>query len=188
MIAGIAAFGEVVVFGKAFEVGAGNVVQQQIEVEPEEGSELCFEIVLDGDANDVRIVGEGEKVIVGKKPRLLSIALAVVEHDGALPAAFLIVIEFAEMSDNVLARSGVGANGLYQGVVGVRLAVLGTAIASKKHANLLGASMAKEAAENQRGRFPLHRQNRVSTTKKPGNWQETGLKIVVIIHQLRNLG
>jgi hypothetical protein len=48
--------------------------------------------------------------------------------------------------------------------------------------------MAKAAAENQPGRFPLHRQNRISTTKKPADLQEMARKIVEFFHQLRNQG
>jgi hypothetical protein len=36
---------------------------------------------------------------------LLGLALAIVEDDGALPAAFLVVIEFAEVGDDVLKTS-----------------------------------------------------------------------------------
>jgi hypothetical protein len=48
--------------------------------------------------------------------------------------------------------------------------------------------MAKAAWKNQPGRFPLHGKNDVSTTKKPGNLQGTGLKIVDFSPRLRNLG
>jgi hypothetical protein len=48
--------------------------------------------------------------------------------------------------------------------------------------------MAKEAGKKQRGRFPLQRQNRVSTTEKPADLQETATKFAVFFHQLRNLG
>src|SRR6202035_3003426 len=48
MVAGITALGEVVLFGEAFEVGAGNIVEQQIVAELKERSELVFDIVLDG--------------------------------------------------------------------------------------------------------------------------------------------
>jgi hypothetical protein len=37
-------------------------------------------------------------------------------------------------------------------------------------------------------RFPLQRQNAVSTTKKPGDLQETGWKIARIFFQVRNSG
>ena len=84
-------------------------------------------------ADDIGIVGQRNVVVVGKESELLGIALAVVKDDGALPAAFLIVIEFAQMSDDVLARPGVGAHALDEGIVGVRLAVLGAAVASQKH-------------------------------------------------------
>ena len=81
----------------------------------------------------------------------MSIALAVVKDDGALPASFLIVIEFAEMSDDALPRPGIGADALDERVVGMGLALLGPLIASEKHPCLLDTSMAKEARENARG-------------------------------------
>jgi hypothetical protein len=48
--------------------------------------------------------------------------------------------------------------------------------------------MAKEARQNQWGRFPLHRDFRDSTTKKPPNLQETVTKIVAIFYQVRKIG
>jgi hypothetical protein len=57
------------------------------------------------------------------------------------------VIEFAQVRDDVLAWPGVGANTLDESIVGVNLTVLGTAIASEKHRNLLGPSMATEGGE-----------------------------------------
>ena len=76
------------------------------------------------DADDVGIVGQGDVFVVGEEAELLDIALAVVKDDGALPAAFLVVVEFAQMGDDALPRPGIGANAFDQGVVGVRLAVL----------------------------------------------------------------
>ena len=119
---------------------------------------------------------------------MLSLALAIVKNDGALPTPFLIGIELAEMGDYVLPRPGVGPHRFDQGKVSERFAILGAAMASEKHGGLLEASMAKETRKKQRGRFPLHRQNRVSTTKKPGNLQATGPKIAPIFHGLRNMG
>jgi hypothetical protein len=48
--------------------------------------------------------------------------------------------------------------------------------------------MAKEAGKKQRGRFPLHHQNPVSTTKKPADLQEMATKIGEFFHHLRNPG
>jgi hypothetical protein len=88
-----------------------------------------------------------------------------VENDGALPAAFLSRVEFAQMRDDALAWSGVGAHALDEGKVGVNFAVLGPAIATEKHGDLLATIVVKEGSEGQWGRFPLQRQNAVSTTK-----------------------
>jgi hypothetical protein len=48
--------------------------------------------------------------------------------------------------------------------------------------------MAKEAGELQEGRFPLQRQNDVSTTKNTGILQEMGGKIDEILSFVRKLG
>ena len=76
------------------------------------------------DPDDVGIVGQGDLVVVGEEAELTIFALPVVEHDGALPTAFLVVVELAEMGDDALSRSGLGANAFDHGVVGMRLAVL----------------------------------------------------------------
>ena len=47
MVAGIAAAGQVVVLGQAFEVGAGQVVEQQIVIELEEGAEPFLQVGFD---------------------------------------------------------------------------------------------------------------------------------------------
>src|ERR1019366_6529085 len=112
----------------------------------------------------------------------------IVENDGALPAAFLIVIELAQMRDDALAWPGIGAHALDERVVRVKLAVLGAAIASEKHGDLLDYSMVKEARENQWGRFPLQRQKRVSTTENPRDLQEKASKIACFSYQVRNIG
>ena len=80
--------------------------------------------------------GSGDGVVVGEQAQLLGVALAVVEDDGALPAAFLVGVEFAEVGDDVLARPGVGANALDQGEVGVLLAGLGADVAAEEHPGL----------------------------------------------------
>ena len=56
--------------------------------------------------------------VVGKEPKLLSVSLAIVKDDGALPALFLIVIEFAQMSDDMLPRPRIRANAFDEGIVG----------------------------------------------------------------------
>ena len=47
MVAGVATLGQVIVLGKALEVGAGQVIQQQVVVQAEEDAELLLEVVLD---------------------------------------------------------------------------------------------------------------------------------------------
>jgi hypothetical protein len=142
----------------------------------------------ESNADDISIVSGNHTVIIGEKPELFGIALAVVKDDRPLPTAFLFGIEFPQIRHNALPRPRAGANRLHEREVRVRLAILATAIAAEKHWNLLVASMAKKAGKKQGGRFPLHRQNGVSTTKKPGNLQETGPKIVVFFKGVRNLG
>src|ERR1019366_9856667 len=109
---------------------------------------------------------------------LLGIALAVVQNDGALPTAFLVGIEFAQIRHHALAWPRVGANALDEGKVGMDFAILGPTIASEKHRSLLGSSMAEKAGENQWGRFPRQRQKRVSTTENSRDLQEIRSKIV----------
>jgi hypothetical protein len=134
--------------------------------------------VAEADADNVGVIGQGNVVVVGEEAELLRIAVAVVEDDGALPAAFLIVIEFAEVSDDALPRSGLGADAFDEGVVGVDFALFRSLVTSQEHLRLLDTSMVEEAGEMQRGRFPLHRQNVVSTTGKPRNSRTIVGKIV----------
>ena len=240
MVAGVAAPGEFVFLGKAFEVTAGQVVEQQVVIELKERAEALLEIVLDGDlsfeqaveraieavlgdgfvgnaqeivergggvpvlgqsefaaglaqaiddldgddvgggdrllalrdvafddaieadilpqpacqpdiaeaprvgpadfadadAHNVGIVGQWDVLVVGEKSKLLGIALAIVKDNGALPAAFFVVIEIAQMGNNALPRPGIGANAFDEGKVGMHLAILGPAIASEKHSRL----------------------------------------------------
>ena len=138
-------------------------------------------------ADDVGILRR-RRVIIGKEAQFLHLAMTVVEGDGALPAPLLSAVEFAEVGDDVLPRPGLGAQALDQREVGVLLAVLGPAVAAKKHPCLLAASMAKEAVGLQEGRFPLQRQNDVSTTKNTGFLQETAAKIGEIFLFVRKLG
>ena len=241
VIAGITAAGQVVLLGQALEVGAGQVVEQQVVVELEQGPELVLQVVLDrllglqqavqgpvqavlghgavGDAeqvfqargaipvlrqgefaagaaeaiddldghdvggpdrflalgdvavddlveveelpepqaqpdiaeaagigpahraqadpHDIGIIGQGDGLGIGEEAELPGIALAVVKDDGALPASFLVVVEFAEVGDDVLARPRLGAHALDQGVVGVGLAVFGAGVSPQEHRRLL---------------------------------------------------
>jgi len=58
------------------------------------------------------------------------------KHDGALPAAFLVQVEFAQVGDDPLSWPGLGADALDQGIVGVGLAVFGAVVASQEHDRL----------------------------------------------------
>ena len=91
---------------------------------------------VQADLHDVRIIGQGDGLGIGEETELPVFALAIVKDDRALPASFLVVVEFAEVGDGVLSRPGLGANTLDQGVVGVGLAVLGAVVASQKHDRL----------------------------------------------------
>ncbi len=106
-------------------------------------------------------------VVVGEEAELLGLALAIVEDDGALPTPFLVVIELAEMSDDALARPGVGADALDEGVVGVLLAFFGPGVATQEHAaTLLTHEHGQEALGNSRGKVFTTWLERLSTTRK----------------------
>jgi hypothetical protein len=68
------------------------------------------------------IVGKRNRSVLGKEMERACFALAIVKDDGPLPTSFLIVVEFTEMSDDALARTGVGAETFDKGVVGELLA------------------------------------------------------------------
>ncbi len=69
-------------------------------------------------------------LVVREEAELTIFSLSIVKHDGALPAAFLVMVELSQVGDDPLSWPGLGANAFYQGVVGVRLAVIGAAVAS----------------------------------------------------------
>ena len=48
----------------------------------------------------------------------------------------LVVVQFAEVGDDMLPRPGLGARALDQGVVGVGLAVLVAGVSTQEHAGL----------------------------------------------------
>src|SRR5208282_3551737 len=102
------------------------------------------------------------------------------KDSGALPALFLIVAQLAQVSDDTLSGPGAGPNTFDEGIVRMGLALFVALIASEKHPFLLGSSMAKVKGDLQGGRFPLHRQNGLSTKQNPGNLQGKGSKIVEI--------
>jgi len=141
-------------------------------------------------AHDIGIVGRGggARVIVGKQTQFLHFAVTIVERDSALPAPLLRAVEFAEMGDDVLPRPRVGAHALDQREVDVLLAVFGPGVTPEKHPCLQRASMHAKAGPLQEGRFPLQRQNAVSTTQNTGLLRESRAKIVSIFDFVRKLG
>jgi hypothetical protein len=241
VIAGIAAACQVVLLGQALEVGTGQVVEQQVVVEPEQGAELVLEVVLDrspglqqsiqgpvqavfghgaigdteevfqgrgaipvlrrcrftaggaepiddldghdvggpdgllclgdmsiddlveveelpepearpdiaeasgigpahrtgADAHGLGIIGQGAGVGIGEEAELSVVALAIVKDDGASPASFLVMVEFAEGGDDVLSRPRLGAHALDEGVIGVGLAAFVAGVSAQGHRRLL---------------------------------------------------
>ena len=89
--------------------------------------------VVDMDAHHAGVVGRRRR-IVGEQTQLLGVALAVVKDGGALPAALLIGVEFAQVSDDLLPRPGLGATNLDQREVAVCPAALGPRVTPEEHA------------------------------------------------------
>jgi hypothetical protein len=69
-------------------------------------------------------------MIGGEEAKLVIFTLLVVELDCALPAPLLVVVRLSEVGNDALTRTGFGAIALDESVVEVRLAVLGSPIAS----------------------------------------------------------
>jgi hypothetical protein len=69
-------------------------------------------------------------LVVREETELTTFPLPVVKQDSALPAALLVVVEFAQVGDDPLSRPGFGADAFDQGVIGMRLAVFGAVVAS----------------------------------------------------------
>ncbi len=61
------------------------------------------------DAHHVGIIGNRDLIVIGEEAELLRIALAVVDDHGALPTMLLVVVQFAEIGDDMLPRPGLGA-------------------------------------------------------------------------------
>src|SRR5437867_13363007 len=99
--------------------------------------------------------------IVGKEAQLSAITLAVVKDHRALPAVLLIVVQLAEVSDDVLAWPGIRPHTLDKSVVGVRLAILGSCVGSKKHGGLLVAHDGGTRPNVQGDRSAVHEHRRV---------------------------
>ena len=113
-----------------------NLVEVEISPQPEPQPDVTEPTRIgpthgfQADPDDVGIIGQVDLVVVREETELTIFSLSIVKHDGALPAAFLVVVEFAQVGDDPLSWPGLGANAFHQGVVGVRLAVFGAAIAS----------------------------------------------------------
>ena len=84
------------------------------------------------DAHDIGIIGNRDLIVIGEEAELLRIALAVVDHHGALRTMLLDVVQLAEVGDNVLARPGLGAHALDQSVVGVGLTIFGAGVSAQE--------------------------------------------------------
>ena len=74
--------------------------------------------------HDIGIIRNRNLIVIGEEAELLGITLAVVDDHGALPAMLLVVVQFAEIGDDMLPGPGLGTNAFDQGEVGVGLAVL----------------------------------------------------------------
>ena len=97
----------------------------------------CFDVLHVGHIRYLQgAAKEADVLVVGEETELTVFSLLVVKHDGSLPTAFLVVVELAEMGDDALSRSGLGADAFHQGVVGMRLAVFGAVVASQEHDRL----------------------------------------------------
>src|SRR5207245_9099957 len=62
--------------------------------------------------HDIGIIGQGCGLDIGEEAELPAFPLSVVKDDGALPASFLVVVEFAEVGDDVLPRPRLGPHAL----------------------------------------------------------------------------
>src|SRR4029078_4983883 len=88
-------------------------------------------------ADDVGIGRQRNAVILGKKSKLFGIALPIVKGDSSLPPTLLILIQFPQMGNDLLSWPDVCADTLDERVVDVLLAILCSAVATKKHHLLL---------------------------------------------------
>ncbi len=111
-----------------------DVVQAQVVPQPARQPDIAEATGVapaDGaqaNAGDIGIVVQRHVLQIGKEAQLLSFALAVVKNHGALPAPFLSAVEFAEVSNDVLTRPGLGAETFDESIIGVGLAVLAAAV------------------------------------------------------------
>ena len=87
---------------------------------------------------------------------MLGVALAVVKDGGALPAALLIGVEFAQVSDDLLPRPGLGALALDQREVGVLRPRL-VRVSRRRNMPPLPEIAENQPGDRLRTKFPLHR-------------------------------
>ena len=135
-------------------VEAEQVPQPARQIDVAETACIAPTDIAHSDAHAVGVVRQRHRVIIGKQPQLLGLALAVVKDHGALPAAFLIRVEFAEMRDDLLPRPGVRAHAFDEREVGVLLAGFGANVAAEEHLHLRKPNSGDP--ESLPGRFPLH--------------------------------
>ena len=128
-------------------VALDDLIQTEELPEPESQPDVAESAAVSpadrtqSDAHHIGAIGNGDLIIVGKEAKLLRIALAVVDDYGPLPAALLVMVQFAEIGNDVLTRSSLSAKAFDQGVVAMGLAVLVAGVAAKEHAGLLGTRM-----------------------------------------------
>ena len=127
------------------QVAVHDLVEPEKPPEPEGQPDVAESSAIgpadrsQSDANHIGIVGCRNPIVVGEEAKLPGVSLAVVDDHGALPATLLVMVELAEVGDDVLAGSRLGAHALDQGVIGVGLAVFIAAVAAQEHAGLLTA-------------------------------------------------
>ncbi len=61
------------------------------------------------DPDDVGIIWQADLLVVREETELTILSLSIVKHDGALPAAFLVMVELAQVGDDPLPWPGLGA-------------------------------------------------------------------------------
>ena len=79
-----------------------------------EGTSIGPSHRFQADSYDVGIVRQYDVFVVGKHADLTSVSLPVVKYDATLPAAFLVVVELAEIGDEPLSGPGLGADTFHQ--------------------------------------------------------------------------
>ena len=118
------------------DVSLEDLVELEVTPQPEPQPDVAESARIgpthrfQADPDDVGIIGQVDLLVVREEAELTIFSLSIVKHDGALPAAFLVMVELSQVGDDPLSWPGLGANAFHQGVVGVCLAVIGAAVAS----------------------------------------------------------